>query len=118
MPTKQWAKDHPDEMRAARRKWYYANKEKQAHYRKGRDAELAAWLQAKKSELVCACGESHIACLEFHHRDPKQKTITIAKAIVNGWSVARIEDEMAKCDVLCANCHRKLHYGQRFGLLV
>ena len=31
------------------------------------------------------------------------------------WSLDRIKSEAAKCDILCANCHRKLHYDEKHG---
>jgi hypothetical protein len=48
--------------------------------------------------------------LEFHHREPKLKEIVVSKALDWGWSIERILNEIAKCDVLCANCHRKQHW--------
>jgi hypothetical protein len=63
-----------------------------------------------KSGLKCdICGESHLACLDFHHKDPADKQFSISSAIHQGVS-AKVVMEIAKCRVLCANCHRKLHY--------
>ena len=58
----------------------------------------------------CSCGESHPACLVFHHRDPKTKRFAIAHTLHHGVSLTSLQDEMAKCDVICANCHLKFHY--------
>jgi hypothetical protein len=68
------------------------------------------WFNEFKKTLKCiVCGENHIACLEFHHRDPKQKEFGIAGAISHS-NKEKVIKELEKCDVLCANCHRKHHY--------
>lgn len=62
---------------------------------------------------VCVtCGETHPAVLDFHHRDSGDKDLPIAVA-VRKWPLNRVLDEIKKCDVLCSNCHRKLHWEQR-----
>jgi len=67
------------------------------------------WFNKFKSELYCeTCGEPHIACLDFHHRNPKEKLFVIAD--YRQYGVEKILNEIAKCQILCANCHRKLHY--------
>jgi hypothetical protein len=67
-----------------------------------------------KSGLKCKeCGEAHPACLDFHHEDPAEKDLAIASAISKGWSIRRLEAEVAKCRVLCSNCHRRHHYEAR-----
>ena len=69
------------------------------------------WLKTFKTGLRCLrCGESHPACLHFHHRDPSLKTDHIQTMICSGYSIERILLEIKKCDVLCANCHSKLHF--------
>jgi predicted HNH restriction endonuclease len=30
------------------------------------------------------------------------------------WPLERVREELAKCELLCANCHRKLHYLSRW----
>jgi len=53
-----------------------------------------------------SCGESDPIVLEFDHRDRVEKSGNIANMIVNS-SWTRVESEIEKCDVLCANCHRR-----------
>ena len=47
--------------------------------------------------------------LQFHHLDPSEKT----SHRIWGWSVPRIEAELAKCVVLCKGCHDGLHATDR-----
>jgi hypothetical protein len=52
------------------------------------------------------CGESDPIVLEFDHRDKIDKIENISNLILDS-SWQRIEIEIEKCDVLCANCHRR-----------
>ena len=68
-------------------------------------------IQLYKDDKSCKfCGESANCCLDFHHRNEKDKTFTISQR-VNDYSWERILEEIQKCDVVCCNCHRKLHAG-------
>lgn len=60
------------------------------------------------------CGETHPACLDFHHRDPKEKEFSIAHMRGGSYSLDKIKEEIEKCDVLCSNCHRKLHWNEKW----
>jgi hypothetical protein len=59
------------------------------------------------------CGLNHPAILDFHHRDPSTKEDTISNLKWTGCALETLQREIDKCDVLCANCHRILHYNQR-----
>jgi hypothetical protein len=37
-----------------------------------------------------------------------EKDLAITRMVTGGWSIARIEAEIRKCRVYCANCHRKI----------
>ena len=60
---------------------------------------------------VCQdCGNTYPACVyDFHHEDPKQKDFSIAKK--SYLSFDKVKDELDKCVLLCANCHRIRHHG-------
>lgn len=45
---------------------------------------------------------------DFHHKDPSEKDFTISNYSNLCW--AKIEAEIKKCILLCANCHRELHW--------
>ncbi len=57
------------------------------------------------------CGEPNPVVLEFHHISGKDKAIAVLTH--SGATIARINEELAKCEVLCANCHRKLTAKER-----
>jgi hypothetical protein len=63
------------------------------------------------------CGGRFPACaMDFDHRDPTTK---VAKVMNHRNRVAPVLREIAKCDLVCANCHRirtfreKHHLGAR-----
>lgn len=111
------AKD-PTQRRATVRAWYHRTKhlraEAQPAQRRARKElrkrTIGAWYVELKTVLVCqSCGENHPACLAFHHEDAATKERNIADAVRRGWGRDRILRELAKCRVLCANCHAKHH---------
>jgi hypothetical protein len=64
-----------------------------------------------KKNLKCViCSESHPAIIEFHHKKGWDKENEIGVMVGHGYSVESIKEEIKKCRILCANCHRKIHY--------
>jgi hypothetical protein len=70
------------------------------------------------------CGENHPAVLDLHHRDEgtKHDKLRAFKTqggnirLGRGWREVPLRDldaELAKCEVLCANCHRKETYERK-----
>ena len=55
------------------------------------------------------CGAFNPAFMDWHHRDPEQKTEKISK-LVRSTSIERLQEEIDKCDCLCSNCHRIEHF--------
>lgn len=50
--------------------------------------------------------------MDFDHRDPSTKLFNIATELRGCYITQRILDEIAKCDVVCANCHRERSFGR------
>lgn len=65
--------------------------------------------QHKQQNPCVVCGEAEPACLDFHHKEASEKENSIAQ-MLNG-SLLKLLTEMAKCVILCSNCHRKVHAG-------
>lgn len=53
------------------------------------------------------CGESDPVVLEFDHKVESGKLESVAQMIINNLSLENIFAEIQKCDVRCANCHRR-----------
>jgi len=51
--------------------------------------------------------------MHFHHRDPRRKVANVADLVSRGASISKIMAEIAKCDLVCANCHAVLSSHQR-----
>ncbi|MFB6200513.1 MAG: HNH endonuclease [Halorhabdus sp.] len=93
-------------------RWYYKNRERDIAKKDRRRARLRGWLHDYKVEHCrCQyCGEEDPAVLDFHHVDADEKTLGVSKRVANGYTREKIETEIDRCQVLCANCHRKEHY--------
>ena len=53
------------------------------------------------------CGESDPEVLEFDHVRGV-KTANVSAFIRGGYSLAKLQAEVALCEVRCANCHRRI----------
>jgi hypothetical protein len=73
--------------------------------------KVKLWFANYREAQACGiCGENHTACISFHHRDPSTKSYAVAEMPNRGCSIAKIIEEIEKCDVLCHNCHAKVHF--------
>ena len=59
----------------------------------------------------CACCGYNkcIQALEFHHLNPAEKDFSFSDNTNRSWEDTR--KEIQKCILVCANCHREIHYG-------
>jgi predicted HNH restriction endonuclease len=62
------------------------------------------------------CGyEKCVNAFDFHHVNALEKDFTISSKM-SSWE--KIERELKKCVLLCANCHREVHDGLHPGFLM
>lgn len=97
--------------------WYQRNKEYQKqnakkHMQEYRQkAKEFAWDYLSTHPCI-TCGERDPQVLEFHHARGQKET-EVSRLVANGASLSTLKAEIEKCDVLCANCHRKLTAKER-----
>lgn len=87
-------------------KYVNSAKGKAGHQRRGRESQAAftALLHRLKSVPCMDCGGTFDpVCMDFDHRPGEVKLANIGKFRATS---PRLMAEIAKCDVVCANCHR------------
>ena len=72
-----------------------------------RKLEAIAYKGSQCQDCGLALAQSHYAVFEFHHLDPTQKDADWSKLRLG--SNGKIQAELDKCVLLCANCHRIRH---------
>ena len=72
-----------------------------------------------KERKCIKCGyDKSIAALEFHHaRGEKKFGIHTALVRQIKTTVEEFMEELEKCDLVCRNCHRKIHQEERYNRL-
>ena len=100
--------------READRKTYKKTSSEQPRIRLDRNkitrARKAEWVNNYKKQGCAKCGESRIHVIDFHHIDPTQKKFDIG---IRQSSYELLMEEIAKCILLCSNCHRDFHHLER-----
>ena len=110
MPTKDKEKKN-----ATNRAGYARNKEqRQKREREKKAAAKQKWRDFKSTLSCVQCGQNHPATLDFHHieRHPDNRKV---KKLLTNKAYKQVMEEIKKCVVLCANCHRKGHWYERHG---
>ena len=108
MATKKWKEENAEKLREYRRKHYHKNKE--SHYIRNQKThdKIKAYSDSVKKDGCKICGEKEICTLDYHHLSDKEENVA---KLLRGGSLKKVKEEIEKCVVLCANCHRKLHAG-------
>ena len=91
--------------REARMCWYYMNKA----LHKAISSEI---IRRKRDFINKLKGRPCMDCkkifppyvMDFDHRDKSTKRFNVALMLRQGWD--KIKEEIDKCDIVCANCHR------------
>lgn len=80
---------------------------KQDHIRARNRRAVFEFLQ----EHACTdCGEKDPVVLEFDHL--RDKSFNISTGVQSAYGLGRLLGEIAKCEVVCANCHRRRTYAR------
>lgn len=96
------------------KEYYITNKEKVAvrtkHRRKNTQARNREYIDNYLSTHPCVdCGYSNIRALDFDHVNG-EKRMPVSCMVNLGYTLTAIQEEIAKCEVRCANCHRLITY--------
>lgn len=107
---KAYYQKNKDRVLANSRAYYRENRAKVNNRSKQKRIEFMEWWINYKSVLKCErCNESFWFCLDFHHNELGGKEYPV-NILVNRRRKDLLLEEIKKCIVLCANCHRKEHY--------
>lgn len=111
--SRQWASDHKQLMTDRSTVWNAANKELVLKRNSDRAIKRRRLIESIKLKMGCqnpdCCwsGDFHGCDLDYHHIDPNTKSNSIA--LMATAKVERLVNEINKCTVLCAVCHRRVH---------
>jgi 5-methylcytosine-specific restriction endonuclease McrA len=82
---------------------------KQAVAKRRKNLKLKAVEKLGGQCQICSY-DKIIDALHFHHRNPVDKSFSLSqKGLTRSWK--RVEAELKKCVLICANCHAEVHAG-------
>jgi hypothetical protein len=104
-----WVEANREKLNECVRKYRKRRYEKEGRWRDEGDKarHLKAWMIEIKSKPCTDCKNKFpICCMDFDHRIGTKKEYNVASMFAHHYSRELIEKELAKCDLVCANCHR------------
>ncbi len=101
-----------EKQREAIRKHYYANRQKYINKAYKKRFELRKWIGELKENTPCAdCKNKYpYYVMDFDHLGDKK--ILVSK-VINSGSWVQTKAEIAKCEIVCSNCHRTRTHERR-----
>ena len=94
--------------RASHKRYYLKNKQLYKEKNVRRKRELIDFVISLKQKPCMDCGVQYPHyVMDFDHRDRKLKLTSINRMVnFHSYSKKKILEEIEKCDLVCANCHR------------
>ena len=100
---------HPERYKQIKDAEYQRTKEEKIEYNIQKRLTIKLELFNYKGGKCYQCGLiDDPICFDFHHTDPTQKEFNISQ-VMCGKSIEELKEEVDKCILLCAFCHRKHH---------
>ena len=81
-------------------------KRKQQNQLKDKRQHLVLEEMQRRGGKCAKCGFSDIRALDWHHLDPNDKVNSISEMVRDRVSMDKLQAELDKCELICANCHR------------
>lgn len=106
----------PEQQKAAQRRYYDKNAEAYAERGRIYRTQMTTEVNRIKEASPCTdCGESYPACvMQFDHTGD-DKVLAVSRLLRSkGWPT--VLDEIAKCELVCANCHAVRSWRRSKGL--
>lgn len=116
--VRHWATNNREQLNAGVRKYRAARYAKEGRWRdEGPLAvEMKPWMLEIKAAPCTDCGGTFPSCcMDFDHREGTTKAYNVGSMFAHHYSRALIESELAKCDLVCSNCHRIRTHDRRTG---
>lgn len=108
MPYKNYEKKKERHRKYMREVWYPANKAKHIKYVANIQKRIKDFvINYKKAGSCMDCqlpGADYPEVLDFDHRGDKKFNISEFRRVTSG--INKVKEEINKCDLVCANCHR------------
>lgn len=107
--------EHREKVLRRSREYHAKNRsrilKRMSSYGRKRRAAVSSKINAIKTERGCGnCGIKDFRVLDFHHRDPRKKSFCVSHTTKGE---KKTLEEIQKCEVLCANCHRIVEHEKR-----
>jgi len=104
-----------EKQREAIRKHYYANRQYYIDKAYKKRDTLRRWVYDLKNKTPCTDCRIQFPhyVTDFDHVESRGTKINNVSKLINSGSTKQVKEEIAKCDLVCANCHRIRTYNRR-----
>ncbi len=97
-----------------KRAWNHRNRSQRQAYKHDRIHRFKKDLIVEAGSRCTICGLGFdgecTAIFDFHHRNLEDKVFNVNNGALSKYSMAKVQTEVKKCDLLCAVCHRLIHW--------
>lgn len=116
--SKKYRADHPEKMKELCKKWNEENNDYRNELSKKWRKNHKRLFNMYKINGICEncgtiCTQDNVNIFSFHHKNPEEKSMSLAYMASHKKPFTEIIMEIEKCSLICENCHRRIHYNPK-----